>query len=148
MRNSTFCMHENKGTDHDHTFVFTIWIVEFKFIYFIYPKFLASTHFLCLYSLVCVGPGRKPQGWFSHDRTRSFWYFCQCPPLNHSSISGNTRSRSHVSGQGHIYNLEGEGQSEYLSFLRQQYIPIAADMAIIWKYVKETFQQQSNKQTT
>ena len=96
VRNSVFCMCENKGTDHDHTFVFTTRIVQF--IYFLNPNFPASSHLLCLYSLVYVGPGRKPQGWFSHDRAHSFWYFCLCPPLNHSSISGNTRSRSHVSG--------------------------------------------------
>ena len=36
-------------------------------IYFINPKFQASNHLLKLYSLVCVGPGRKPERWFSHD---------------------------------------------------------------------------------
>ena len=27
----------------------------------------SSSHLLWLYSLVCVGPGRKPERWFSHD---------------------------------------------------------------------------------
>ena len=31
------------------------------------PKFQASSSFLCLYSLVCVGPVRKPHCWFSHE---------------------------------------------------------------------------------
>ena len=38
-----------------------------QFLYFLYPKFSASSHLLCLYSSVCVGPVRKPHCWFSHD---------------------------------------------------------------------------------
>ena len=40
-------------------FVFATWIVQS--LYFLNPKFQASSHLLQLYSLVCVGPGRKPQ---------------------------------------------------------------------------------------
>ena len=29
-------------------------------------------NFLLLYSLVCVGPGRKPECWFSHDAAQIF----------------------------------------------------------------------------
>ena len=36
-------------------------------LYFLNPKFQASSHFLLLYSLVCIGPVRKPECWFSHD---------------------------------------------------------------------------------
>ena len=39
------------------TFVFTIQVVQFLF--FLYPKFHASSHLLRLYSSVCVGPLRK-----------------------------------------------------------------------------------------
>ena len=28
---------------------------------------LLKSHFLWLYSLVCVGPGKKPDCWFSHE---------------------------------------------------------------------------------
>ena len=40
-------------------FVFAIRIVQF--LYYLNPKFQASSHILWLYSLVCVGPGRKPR---------------------------------------------------------------------------------------
>ena len=40
-------------------FVFAIRIVQS--IYNLIPKFQASSHLLWLYSLVCVGPGRKPR---------------------------------------------------------------------------------------
>ena len=36
-------------------------------LYFLKPKFQASSHLLWLYSPVCVGPGRKPERWFSHE---------------------------------------------------------------------------------
>ena len=38
-------------------FVFATRIIQF--IYFLNPKFQASSHLLWSYSLVCVGPGRK-----------------------------------------------------------------------------------------
>ena len=46
-------------------FVFATQIVQS--LYFLKLKFQASSHLLYLYSLVCVGPGRKPECWFSHD---------------------------------------------------------------------------------
>ena len=39
--------------------VFATRIVQF--LYFLYTKFKASSHLLWLYSLVCVGPSRKPR---------------------------------------------------------------------------------------
>ena len=53
-------------------FVFATRIVHFLF--FLNPKFQASSLLLCLYSPVCVGPGRKPHCWFSHEVTQLFWY--------------------------------------------------------------------------
>ena len=47
------------------TFVFATRIVQFLF--YLNPKFQASSSFLCLYRPVCVGPGRKPHCWFSHE---------------------------------------------------------------------------------
>ena len=44
--------------------VFAIRIVQF--LYFINPKFQASSHLLCLYSSVCGGPVRKSHCWFPH----------------------------------------------------------------------------------
>ena len=40
-------------------FVFTKRIVQFLF--YLNPKFQASSHLVWLYSPVCVGPGRKPR---------------------------------------------------------------------------------------
>ena len=40
-------------------FVFATRIVQF--LYFLNPKFQAPCHLLCLYSSLCVRPGRKPQ---------------------------------------------------------------------------------------
>ena len=51
-------------------FVFATWIVNFLF--FLNPKFRASSSFLCLYRSVCVRPGRKPQCWFSHEAAHLF----------------------------------------------------------------------------
>ena len=45
-------------------FVCATWIVQF--LYFLNPKFAASSMFLWLNNLVCVGPGTKPHCWFSH----------------------------------------------------------------------------------
>ena len=40
-------------------FVFATWIVQSLF--YLNPKFQASSHLLWLYSPLCVGPGRKPR---------------------------------------------------------------------------------------
>ena len=66
MRKPDFCLGENKGADHFavtakliSTFVFATRIVQFLF--YLNPKFQASSSFLSLYRPVCVGPGRKPR---------------------------------------------------------------------------------------
>ena len=46
-------------------FVFATRIVQFLF--YLNPKFQASSSFLCLYSPVCDGPVRKPHCWFFHE---------------------------------------------------------------------------------
>ena len=46
-------------------FVFATRIVQFLF--YLNPKFQASSSFLCLYRPVCVRPVRKPHCWFSHE---------------------------------------------------------------------------------
>ena len=81
MRKPTFYLCKNKDADQLHgdreadqfmvtaklisPFVFATRIVQP--LYFLNPKFLASSYPMWLYSLVCVGPGRKPECWFSHD---------------------------------------------------------------------------------
>ena len=71
MRKPAFCICENKDTDQlpgnheaDQSLCFR-YIVQF--LYFLNSKFQTSSHLLWLYSLVCVGPGRKAERWFSHD---------------------------------------------------------------------------------
>ena len=66
MRKPDFCICENKDADQLAVtaklicvFVFAIRIVQS--LYYLHPKFQASSHLLWLYSLVCVGPGRKPR---------------------------------------------------------------------------------------
>ena len=46
-------------------FVFAARILQS--LYFLNPKFQASSHLVWLYSLVCVGPGRLPEDRFSHN---------------------------------------------------------------------------------
>ena len=77
MGKPTICIGENKDADQlrgnreaDHAFVFATRIVQFLF--YLNPKFQASSSFLCLYRLVCVGPGRKPHCWFSHEAANFF----------------------------------------------------------------------------
>ena len=69
MGKPTICIDENKGTDQVtakliSAFVFATRIVHFLF--YLNPKFQASSSLLLLCSPVCVGPGRKPQR-FSHE---------------------------------------------------------------------------------
>ena len=63
VRKPAFCICENKDAGVTpkliSAFVFATRIV--KFLYFLNPKFQASSHLLWLYSLVCIGPGRKPR---------------------------------------------------------------------------------------
>ena len=81
MRKPAFCICENKDADQLRTaklisvFVFATQIVQS--LYFLNPKFQASSHLLLLYSLVCVGPGWKPERWFSHHEAQIFRTFQQ-----------------------------------------------------------------------
>ena len=70
MAKPTICICENKGADQLRgnlisAFVFATRIVQFLF--YLNPKFQASSSFLCLYSLVCVRPDRKQHCWFSNE---------------------------------------------------------------------------------
>ena len=60
----TICLGENSA------FVFATRIVQFLF--YLNPKFQASSSFLCSYKPVCVGPGRKPHCWFSHEAAQMY----------------------------------------------------------------------------
>ena len=51
-------------------FDYATWIYSTIFLYFLNSKFQATCHLLWLYSLVCVGPGGKPDR-FSHDKAHA-----------------------------------------------------------------------------
>ena len=55
-------------------FVFATRIVQFLF--YLNPKFQASSSFMSLYRSVCVEPVRKPHCWFSHEAAQML-----CHPL-------------------------------------------------------------------
>ena len=59
MRKPAFCICENKGADQLCAFVFATQIVQS--LYFLNPKFQASSHLLWWNSPVCVRPDRKPR---------------------------------------------------------------------------------------
>ena len=71
-------------------FVFATRIVQFLF--YLNPKFQASSSFLCLYRLVCVRPVWKPHCWFfsrggsNKSTSIRYWKFKQ-----HHEISATTR---------------------------------------------------------
>ena len=79
MRKPTICIGENKDADQLRgnrmlisAFVFAARIVQFLF--YLNPKFQASSSFLCLNRSVCVGPVRKPYCWFPHEVAQMSFY--------------------------------------------------------------------------
>ena len=78
MRKMDFCIYENKDEDQLRVtaklisaFVFATRIIQA--LYFLNTKLQAFYHLLWLYSLVCVGPGRKPENRFSQNEA----HICQ-----------------------------------------------------------------------
>ena len=74
MRKPTICICENKDADQlrcnheaDQRLCFRYTV---QFLYFINPKFIVSSHLLCLYSSVCVGPVQNPNCWFSQAQAQ------------------------------------------------------------------------------
>ena len=82
MGKPTICIGENKGADQLRiasqfakliiAFVFATRIVQFLF--YLNPKFQASSPLLWLYRPVCVRPGQKPHCWFSHKAAQLYLY--------------------------------------------------------------------------
>ena len=67
MRKPDFCICKNKGADQlssnceaDQRLCFRYSDSTIEFLFYLYPKFQATSLRLWLYSPVCVGPGRKP----------------------------------------------------------------------------------------
>ena len=84
MGKPTICIGENKDADQLRgtaklisAFVFATRMVQFLF--YLNPKFQASSYFLCLCRPVCVGPVRKPHCLFSHEAAH---LLCLCLSRN------------------------------------------------------------------
>ena len=67
MRRYDFCIYEQKAqisctvtAQLISALVFAAYVI-IQSLYFLNPKFQASSHLMWLYSLVCVSPGRKLQ---------------------------------------------------------------------------------------
>ena len=93
MGKPTICICENKDADAVtakliSAFIFAKRIVQSLF--YLYPKFQASSSFLCLYRPVYVGPVRKPHCWFSYEvahifflhKKLSMWWMINVTSLN------------------------------------------------------------------
>ena len=107
MRKPTICICENKGADQLRgyaklisVFVFATRIVQF--LYFLNPKFPVSSHRLCLYSPVCVGPVQKQHCWFSHKAS------CIYSPSVHFCIQASI-------GQMRLVSTKTEDLGHYLA---------------------------------
>ena len=91
MGKPTICIGENKDADQltaklISAFVFATRIVQFLF--YLNPKFQASSSFLCLYRPVYVGPVRKPHCWFSHEAAHFFFpIVCSRKSMHYSNNS-------------------------------------------------------------
>ena len=77
MRKPTICICENKSADQlrsnceaDQRLCFRY--MDSTILYFLNPKFPVSSHLLCLCSLICVRPSRKPHCWFSDEAAQFF----------------------------------------------------------------------------
>ena len=68
-------------------FVFATQIVQFLF--YLNPKFQASSSFLNLYRSVCVGPVWKPHCWFSHEVAH---LVCLCLLINQCNYHYQNRA--------------------------------------------------------
>ena len=51
--------------------------LKVQFLFFLNPKFQASSHLQCLYSPVCVGPVQKPHYLFSHEADHMYTFFVE-----------------------------------------------------------------------
>ena len=68
MRKPAFCICENKDADQLRGNREADQRLCFRYCVFLNTKFEASSHLVWLYSLVCVGPGRKPRRPFFSQR--------------------------------------------------------------------------------
>ena len=114
MRKPAFCIGENKDADQlrgnreaDQRLVFAIRIVQS--LYYLHPKFQASSHLLCLPSPVCVRPGRKHRRpVFSQRGSLGFWSISKFGFLFCSDLLMNINVFSHFFANSNGLYLEQE----------------------------------------
>ena len=74
-----------------------------KSLYFLNTKFQASSYLLYLYSLVCVGPGRKPERWFSHDAAQIiFFNYRNDPKFLDKQVRANSADPDQTAPRGAV----------------------------------------------
>ena len=100
------------------TFVFTTWMIQS--LYFLNPKFQASSHLQWLYSLVCARPGQNPHGWFSLIVTQ----ICGISMLTEAGPTVKTRSWNtkitRFSSSRSAMSLACPGSSQSLSMMSRK----------------------------
>ena len=72
-----------------------------QLLYFLNPKFPASNHLLCLYSPICVGPGRNPNCWFSHAQA----HFCVLDDYKIQEKTCNLNFGDKIAVSFKLYNI-------------------------------------------
>ena len=79
MGKPTICICQNKGADQLRVNGEADQRLCFRYSDSTIPllsKFPVSSHLLCLYSPICVGPVRKPHCWFSHEAAHLLLCVC------------------------------------------------------------------------
>ena len=107
MRKPVICICENKTqisfavtVKLNSAFVFATRIVQF--LYFLNPKFQASSYLLWLYSPVCVGPGRKPQRRVFSEQGSSFLHqHLNMHTTRQSAVCGTSSDDGNLNGIGY-----------------------------------------------
>ena len=138
MRKPAFCICENKVADQlrsncaaDQRLCFR-YTNSLQSLYFLNLKFQAFSHFLWLYSMVCVGPGRKPRRpVFSQRGSYHLLYCCKNRSLVYRLVYAmfdfpqNPESRENtsltpwegISTADFIYNIDGNVFVFFLPFV-------------------------------
>ena len=116
-------------------FIFATRIVQFLF--YLNPKFHASSSFLCLYRSVYVGPVRKPHCWLSHEAAHFVSWkhrYVDCTPK--ISIIVHLMSQTY-----HFKHAEEELLCKWGVFcIRRRYLPLS----LVLRRSMVTFSQHNN----
>ena len=84
---------------------------EVQFIYFLNPKFPASSHLLWLLRLVYVGPVQKPHCWFTH-KVSHLLYLPNCSSDNSVRLMHQSFVTTAPSTQPHLQGRVGDSRAK------------------------------------